>query len=396
MWHGSPVRIVVTGGAGFIGSRVVAALVAADHEPVVVDSLRPDVHGAGAEPVVPGSPDVTLLRADLRDAEALRGALAGVDAVAHLAGKVGLGVGLDDIDDYAASNDLGTAVLLRAMGGAGVERLAYASSMVVYGEGAYDCGEHGRVAPAPRRASALDAGMFEPPCPRCGRPLAPAMVTEDAAPDPRNVYAATKLHGEHLAAAWAREVGGRAASLRFHNVYGPGMPRDTPYAGVAAIFRSSLESGTAPRVFEDGGQRRDFVHVDDVAAAVLAALVATGGAGDTVDAPPLSAGAARAYNVGSGTVTTVGQMASGLARAVAPDGGLDPVVTGQYRLGDVRHVTASSQRAADELGWRARTAFADGVRALATDPLRAAPDPSAAAAAANDDVPSGPDAPAAA
>ena len=376
MWHGSPVRVMVTGGAGFIGSRVVAALVAADHEPVVVDSLRPDVHGTGAEPVVPGSPDVTLLRADVRDAEALRGALAGVDAVAHLAGKVGLGVGLDDIDDYAASNDLGTAVLLRAMGGARVQRLAYASSMVVYGEGAYDCEQHGRVAPAPRRAADLDAGMFEPPCPACGRPLAPAMVTEDAAPDPRNVYAATKLHGEHLAAAWAREVGGAAASLRFHNVYGPGMPRDTPYAGVAAIFRSSLESGAAPRVFEDGGQRRDFVHVDDVAAAVLAALVATGGgsgAQDTAGATVLPAGGARAYNVGSGTVTTVGQMAGGLARAVAPDGGLDPVVTGQYRLGDVRHVTASSQRAADELGWRARTAFADGVRALATDPLRPAP-----------------------
>ena len=379
MWHGSSVRILVTGGAGFIGSRVVAALVAADHEPVVVDSLRSDVHGEGAEPVVPGSPGVTLLRADVRDAEAVRGALAGVDAVAHLAGKVGLGVGLDDIDDYAASNDLGTAVLLRAMGGAGVGRLAYASSMVVYGEGAYDCEQHGRVAPAPRRAADLDAGMFEPPCPVCARPLAPAMVTEDAAPDPRNVYAATKLHGEHLAAAWAREVGGRAASLRFHNVYGPGMPRDTPYAGVAAIFRSSLEAGAAPRVFEDGGQRRDFVHVDDVAAAVLAALEATGeAAGEAAEqgagrAAALPAGTARAYNVGSGTVTTVGEMASGLARAVDPDGGLAPVVTGQYRLGDVRHVTASSRRAADELGWRARTAFADGVRALATDPLRPAP-----------------------
>lgn len=371
MWQGSAVRVLITGGAGFIGSRVVATLVAADHEPLVLDNLRPDVHGEGAEPVVPGSPDVTLLRADVRDAEALRGALAGVDAVAHLAGKVGLGVGLDDIDDYASSNDLGTAVLLRAMGAAGVDRLAYASSMVVYGEGAYDCQEHGRVAPAARRAADLDAGTFEPPCPVCGRSLAPAMVTEDAAPDPRNVYAATKLHGEHLAAAWAREVGGRAASLRFHNVYGPGMPRDTPYAGVAAIFRSSLESGAAPRVYEDGGQRRDFVHVDDVAAAVLAALEATGG--DTSSPGPLPVGSARAYNVGSGTVTTVGQMASGLARAVAPDGSLDPVVTGQYRLGDVRHVTASSRRAADELGWSARTAFSDGVRALATDPLRAAP-----------------------
>lgn len=395
VWHGSAVRVLITGGAGFIGSRVVATLAAAGHEPLVLDNLRPDVHGDGAEPVVPGSPDVTLLRADLRDAEAVRGALAGVDAVAHLAGKVGLGVGLDDIDDYASSNDLGTAVLLRAMGAAGVDRLAYASSMVVYGEGAYDCREHGRVAPAARRATDLDAGMFEPPCPRCGQPLAPAMVTEEAAPDPRNAYAATKLHGEHLAVAWAREVDGRAAALRFHNVYGPGMPRDTPYAGVAAIFRSSLEAGAAPRVFEDGGQRRDFVHVDDVAAAVVAALGAS--ARDAGVPRPLRAGEVRSYNVGSGTVTTVGEMAGGLARAVAPDGSLDPVVTGQYRLGDVRHVTASSRRAADELGWRARTAFADGVRALATDPLRPAPkapapDPSPAPGAPNTAVPSGPDA----
>ncbi len=375
VWHRASVRLLITGGAGFIGSRVVAAALAGGHEVIAYDVLRPDVHGDAPEVVVPGSPVAPLVRADVRDAEAMSAALSGVDAVAHLAGKVGLGVGLDDIDDYASSNDLGTAVLLRAMGAAGVGRLAYASSMVVYGEGAYDCAEHGRVAPAPRRRADLEAGMFEPPCPVCGRPLAPATVTEDAVPDPRNAYAATKLHGEHLAATWARETAGRAAALRFHNVYGPGMPRDTPYSGVAAIFRSSLEAGRAPRVFEDGGQRRDFVHVDDVAAAVLAALDATAGTRATTAsrAGALSASGVRAYNVGSGTVTTVGQMAQGLARTVSPDGALDPVVTGEFRLGDVRHVTASSQRAADELGWSAAVAFDDGVRALATDPLRPAP-----------------------
>ena len=357
-------RVLVTGGAGFIGARVVAAAAGAGDEVVVLDSLRPDVHGPDAHGPdahdrsgAPGA--LRLVRADLRDAGAVAGALAGVDAVAHLAGKVGLGTGLGDIDDYVASNDLGTAVLLRAMAAAGVPRLVYASSMVVYGEGAYDCPEHGRVAPAPRRRGDLDAGRFEPPCPVCARPLAPAAVTEDAPHDPRNAYAATKVHGEHLSGVWARESGGRAAALRFHNVYGPGMPRDTPYAGVAAIFRSSLEAGEAPRVFEDGGQRRDFVHVDDVAGAVVAAL--RSGA--------LPEGGVRAYNVGSGTVTTVGQMAAGLAAALD---GPAPEVTGQYRLGDVRHVTASSQRLVDELGWTPRVSFAEGVRALATAPLRAA------------------------
>ena len=352
--------VLVTGGAGFIGSRVVAALVRDGEDVVVLDSLRADVHGPGATAALPEG--ARLVQADLRDAGAVRAALAGVDAVAHLAGKVGLGVDLDDVEDYVSSNDLGTAVLLRAVGAAGVPRLVYASSMVVYGEGAYDCPEHGRVAPAPRRRADLDAGRFEPPCPLCARPLAPALVTEDAAPDPRNTYAATKLHGEHLAATWARETGGRAGALRFHNVYGPGMPRDTPYSGVAAIFRSALEAGRAPRVFEDGGQRRDFVHVDDVAAAVVAALRS--------DALP--EGGVRAYNVGSGTVTTVGQMAAALARAVD---GPEPVVTGEYRLGDVRHVTASSQRLRTELGWAPAVAFADGVRALATDPLRPASAP---------------------
>ena len=170
------------------------------------------------------------------------------------------------------------------------------------------------------------------------------MVTEDAPLDPRNVYAATKVHGEHLLRAWARETSGGAFALRFHNVYGPGMPRDTPYAGVASLFRSELAAGRAPRVFEDGAQRRDFVHVDDVARAVVAATTADAGPGLVV---PL--------NVGSGTVTTVGGLAQALADALD---GPAPVVTGEFRIGDVRHVTASSDRAAQVLGWSAQIGLA--------------------------------------
>ena len=162
------------------------------------------------------------------------------------------------------------------MGRSGIPRLVLASSMVVYGEGAYDCRRHGRVRPAPRSPDDLSAGRFEPRCPDCGQELTTATVAESAPLDPRNAYAASKVAQEHLAATWARMTGGSAVALRYHNVYGPRMPRDTPYSGVAAIFRSALEGGRAPEVFEDGGQRRDFVHVHDVAQANLRAL----GAGD--------------------------------------------------------------------------------------------------------------------
>ena len=187
---------------------------------------------------------------------------------------VGLGVDLSDLPVYADVNVTGTAVLLEAMGRHGIPRLVIASSMVVYGEGAYDCVTHGRVRPAPRHPGDLAAGRFEPRCPQCAQPLGTATVTEDAPLDPRNAYAASKVAQEHLAASWARMTGGAAVGLRYHNVYGPRMPRDTPYSGVAAIFRSRLENGVPPRVFEDGGQRRDFVHVRDVAQANLLALEA--------------------------------------------------------------------------------------------------------------------------
>jgi dTDP-L-rhamnose 4-epimerase len=238
--------------------------------------------------------------------------------------------------------------------------------MVVYGEGAYSCAVHGLAAtPPPRLVADLDAGKFEPRCERCGEPLSSELVPEDAPLDPRNVYAATKLAQEHLAGSWARATGGQAVALRYHNVYGPGMPRDTPYAGVASFFRSSLAAGRAPRVFEDGAQRRDFVHVRDVAGATVAALEAVAGAG-----APGGPGALRAYNVGSGTPSTVGQLASALADAY---GGPSPVVTGEYRLGDVRHVTASSERIRRELRWRPIVGFAEGVAEFAAAPAGRVP-----------------------
>jgi dTDP-L-rhamnose 4-epimerase len=332
-------RVLVTGGAGFIGSHVVAALRERGHEAVVFDVREES-------------------RADVRDPAAVGRALAGVDAVCHQAAMVGLGDGVADAAEYVSHNDLGTAVLLAAMAEAGVRRLVLAGSMVVYGEGRYECPRHGVVRPGPRAAVALDAGRFEPPCPVCGADLAPGLVGEDAPADPRNVYATTKLTQEHLAAAWARCTGGSAVSLRYHNVYGPGMPRDTPYAGVASFFRSALARGEAPRVFEDGRQRRDFVHVRDVAEAGAVAL----------EAGP-ARGVLTAYNTGSGDPHTVGEMARALATAY---GGPEPVVTGEYRLGDVRHITADSSRLRGELGWKPTVGFEDGMAEFARAGMRAA------------------------
>ena len=194
-----------------------------------------------------------------------------METVVHLAAKVGLGVDVQDLPDYASSNDVGTAELLAGMARANVKRLTLASSMVVYGEGLGKCPEHGTTTPGPRIEAELSRGQFEPPCPRCGAPLETALVTEDTPLDPRNAYASSKVAQEFYASNWARVTGGSVAAMRYHNVYGPGMPRDTPYAGVAAIFASALRRGEPPRVFEDGGQRRDFVHVRDVAAATVLA-----------------------------------------------------------------------------------------------------------------------------
>jgi dTDP-L-rhamnose 4-epimerase len=345
--------VLLTGAAGFIGSRVAAALRVAGHEVVGVDALLPAAHGPN--PVLPQG----CHRVDVRDADALAPLLHGVDLVCHQAAMVGAGVDAADAPAYGGHNDFATTVLLAQMFAAGVRRLVLASSMVVYGQGRYHCGQHGDVDPLPRRREDLDAGVFEHRCPIGGEELRWRLVDEDAALRPRSLYAASKTAQEHYALAWTEAVGGSkggsVVALRYHNVYGPGMPRDTPYSGVAAIFRSCLERGEPPRVFEDGGQMRDFVHVDDVAAANLAAAVSD------VDG-------FTAVNVCSGRPVSILQVAGALCEA--RDGSLSPVITGQYRSGDVRHIVADPSRAAEVLGFRAAIDPAEGLREFAFAPLR--------------------------
>jgi dTDP-L-rhamnose 4-epimerase len=333
------VRILVTGGAGFIGSHIVEQLLDLG---VCVRVLDRDARVDSRAELVPG---------DITDPGLVAAAVVGVDAVCHQAARVG------DVRGYVASNDTGTAVLLDALWRRAFQgRLVLASSMVVYGEGRSRCPAHGLVAPGPRAAGDLDAGYFEPRCPvvGCARVVSWAPVSEETAPDPRNIYAATKVHQEHLAALYGQESGAPVIALRYHNVYGPRMPRNTPYAGVASIFRSAVVAGRPPQVFEDGGQTRDFVHVRDVARANILAL--TG--------PPVASGA---YNVASGTPHTVGEMAAALAGSA----GVVPVVTGRWRLGDARHIVASPERAAAHLGFRAEVSFEQGMAEFATAASRA-------------------------
>ncbi len=352
MGKAQKMKILVTGGAGFIGSHIVDQLISHDHEVVVIDDLDPAAHHGIPDGL---NPAASYVWDDIRNADIWPVLLRGVQAICHQASKVGLGVDFADCTDYVSRNDVGTAVMLRAMHEVGFAgRLILASSMVVYGEGRYRCADDGIVRPTARLSADLAAGSYEPPCPNCGGPLHPEPVPEDHWVDPRNVYATTKLAQEGLCTAYEREHAGCVvASLRYHNVYGPRMPRDTPYAGVASVFRSAYERGESPRVFEDGGQRRDFVHVADVARANVLALT---------NANPSHG----PFNVCSGSPRTILDMAN----ALQTPGAMPPQAVGGYRLGDIRHVFADPSRAAAQLGFRAAISFEDGMREFVTAELR--------------------------
>ena len=352
-------RYVVTGAAGFVGSHIVDELVGLGHDVVGIDCLLPAAHSQRPDYL---NPAAAYEWVDVTVSGALDKIMRAADGVSHQSSMVGLGVDFGDVEQYVHHNDFGTAAVLGTLHRVGfVGRIALASSMVVYGEGRYRCATHGIVQPGPRVVSDLERGEYEPPCPACGRALTPETVPEDAPLDPRNVYAATKLHQEFLCRAFVREhVGCSLTSLRYHNVYGPRMPRDTPYAGVASIFRSALQRNEAPRVFEDGGQLRDFVHVRDVAHANVLALTNDVGFDGVV-------------NVATGTPRSVGDMARELSAAFTTDGLASPLVpqiVGGYRLGDVRHVFASTVAASEHLGFEALVSFETGMREFATAKLR--------------------------
>ena len=345
-------KVLLTGAGGFIGGAIWRALETRGHVVVPVDAYIVQAHSPE------GSRDDRVHRIDLRSEGKISKLLIGVDVVCHQAAMVGSGVATADLPHFASHNDLATAVLLAAMADQSVGKLVLASSMVVYGDGRYACSRHGQVVPQQRPRDDLAAGQFDPACPRCGGSMTWRSVTEDAALTPRSSYAASKVAQEHYAASWARQLPGRVVALRYHNVYGAWMPQDTPYSGVAALFRSALARGEPPRVFEDGQQMRDFVEVEDVARANVLAI-------EAVDSHPTDS--FTAYNIASGRPISIADVALTLASAAS---GSAPVTTGEYRPGDVRHIVASPSLASRELGFTAEIDPIDGLSAFAYAPLR--------------------------
>lgn len=344
-----PQTILITGGAGFIGRAVARALVARGDRVRVLDSLIEQVHGSTARPE--GLPDaVELRRGDIRDGRAVAEAVAGADAVIHLAAEVGVGQSMYDVDRYVAVNDHGTAVLFQALIERPVRRVVVASSMSVYGEGLYR-GADGRVREEVVRQPRSGVGAPWDPLDEDGRPLVPMPTPEWKRPALASVYALTKYAQERLTLMLAPAYGMEGVALRLWNAYGPGQALSNPYTGVLAIFASRLHNGVPPVIFEDGHQRRDFVQVDDVAQAFLLAL----------DRPQA---AGQVYNIGSGEDRSVREVAALLAEAMGrPD--LPPEIAGKARAGDIRHCIPDITKARDELGYRPARDFADGLKELA-------------------------------
>lgn len=344
-------RVLVTGGAGFVGSHLVDSLLAGGEEVRILDNLDPLAHPSG-DPPDHLAPEAELVVGDLRSADDVNAALDGVDRVFHLGGIVGNGESMVNVRKAIDSNPGGTATLLEGVIARRdeIRRVVVASSMVVYGEGSYRCVEHGIVTPGLRPASQLRERRWEPVCPICGGETTPEAVQEETANlRPVSVYGISKRDTEELALVLGEAYGFETVALRYLNIYGPRQALANPYTGVAAIFSARLLAGKAPRVFEDGGQIRDLVHVSDVVAATRAAMDAPGAPG-------------RAFNVATGDRIRIAELASRLCERLAPE--LRPEITGEFRAGDIRHCFADTSLAAAHLGFEARVTLEQGLPEL--------------------------------
>ncbi|MBL8023018.1 MAG: NAD-dependent epimerase/dehydratase family protein [Elusimicrobia bacterium] len=346
-------HILITGGAGFIGSRTAKALLGKGHRVRILDLLDPQIHGE--KPKFPNSlnPGVDRIRGDVRRPADLQKALKGIDTVYHFAAKTGVGQSMYDVSGYVDTNVGGTATLLQAIlqNKSQVKRLILASSRAVYGEGAALCPRHGNIFPEKRSRELLERGIFQVKCPHCGRTVKPIPTPEESRTDPGSIYALTKKHQEDLCLQAASAYGLSVVILRYFNVYGSGQALQNPYTGVATVFFNRLREGKPISLYEGGLPRRDFVHVSDVVQANLAALN-----------PKIRSGSL--FNVGSGQAITVRQLAQTLGNAI----GRYPVLEskGEFRVGDIFACTAHMERSRHVLGYHPRMTLKKGLQEFAT------------------------------
>ncbi len=340
-------RVLVTGGAGFIGSHIVDALVARKHRVIVLDSLHPQIHPTGRRPAYL-SAKAGFVRGDVRTRRILADLIPRVDAVIHQAARVGVGQSMYEINEYVDANTRGTALLLDVLTSVRnrVKKLLIASSMSIYGEGSYRCPSCGPVQVRDRREEDLKRRRFEPYCSRHRKILRWERTPETKSIVPTSIYASTKRDQEEMCLMIGRAYGIPTVAIRYFNVYGPRQALSNPYTGVLAIFGSRLLNDNPPLIFEDGGQARDFVHVRDIAAANLAALERAGADGCAV-------------NCGTGRPVTVRQVAEDLARAMVKS--IRPVLLGDFRVGDIRHCIADNREIRRRLGWTPRISWSNGL-----------------------------------
>jgi dTDP-L-rhamnose 4-epimerase len=344
-----PEHILITGGAGFIGRAVTRELLGRGHKVRVLDSLIEQVHGDRARPEdLPE--EVELIRADVRNGDAVAKALQGIDSAIHLAAEVGVGQSMYAVERYTSVNDVGTAVLFEKLIERPVRRVVTASSMSIYGEGLYRAADGGYVENAKRQPRTSEAQSWDPTDAE-GRPLTAVATPEWKTPDLASIYALNKYVQERTTHILAPAYGMEGVCLRLFNVYGPGQALSNPYTGVLAIFASRLLNGQQPMIFEDGEQRRDFVYVGDVARAFADALEMPHAAGET-------------FNIGSGNDRSVTEVAEELARAMGRNG-ISPQIVGKTRIGDIRHCFCDGSKAAEKLGFRAAKDFGEGLAELA-------------------------------
>jgi dTDP-L-rhamnose 4-epimerase len=342
-------NILITGGAGFVGSHLADALLAAGHHVRIFDNLTGQVHVEGIPEYLPE--EAEFMQGDVRESAAVRRALAGIDVVFHMAAAVGVGQSMYEIERYMGSNTQGTAVLLQQMldRKSRVEKLVLASSMSIYGEGKYLCAQCGDVAPQLRTVDQLRLKQWEPNCPMCGEALTPVPTDESKTLQCSSIYALSKKDQEEMCLLFGRTYDLPTVALRYFNIYGTRQALSNPYTGVAAIFASRLMNGNPPLIFEDGAQLRDFVSVEDVVRANLLAMESSRADG-------------MALNIGSGEPISIREVAAELARAM--DSEIEAELTQKYRAGDVRHCFADISAARKFLGYKPEVRFADGLKDL--------------------------------